>query len=280
MPNYGRAQSPYWSWCTGLHYLLLKLGYVYGDEKCLEFLDRLFATFRNEAYRASIELAKEKGSFPAFDIDRYSEEDFFKQLPTRIQNAIKKYGIRNAVMLTIAPCGSTSMILGVSSGVEPIFAPVYKRRFRDGNILREEYIVDSLFAEYYATGKDMKHFRGAYDITVEQHVAVQSTVQKYIDSAISKTINLPNDFSTDGLSDMMLEYAPYLKGCTIYRAGSKGDEPLESIINTAIGLEKDSIVFYLGIRKLVPKAMGIDKIDDIIREEMSHVAILSGWLKS
>ena len=215
---------------TGLHYLLLKLGYVYGDEKCLEFLDRLFATFRNEAYRASIELAKEKGSFPAFDIDRYSEEDFFKQLPTRIQNAIKKYGIRNAVMLTIAPCGSTSMILGVSSGVEPIFAPVYKRRFRDGNILREEYIVDSLFAEYYATGKDMKHFRGAYDITVEQHVAVQSTVQKYIDSAISKTINLPNDFSTDGLSDMMLEYAPYLKGCTIYRAGSKGDEPLEPIL--------------------------------------------------
>lgn len=214
---------------TGLHHLLLKLGFKYGGEKCLEFLDRLFATFRNEAYKASVELAKEKGAFPAFDAEKFSKEEFFKQLPPRIQNSIKKYGIRNAVLLTIAPCGTNSMVLGVSSGVEPIFAPVYKRRYREGNIIKEDYVADSLFAEYYASGKDMNHFCGAYDVSVEEHLAVQATIQKYIDSAISKTTNLPNDYPVEKLSDVILEQASYVKGFTIYRAGSKGQEPLEPI---------------------------------------------------
>ena len=214
---------------TGLHYLLLKLGYRYGDQKCLECLDRLFATFRNEAYSASVELAKEKGAFPAFDAEKYLQEEFARQLPPRLQSAIKHHGIRNAVMLTIAPCGTNSMVLGVSSGVEPIFAPVYKRRYREGNVWREEYVADALFADYFAAGKDMKHFCGAYDVTVEQHIAVQATIQKYIDSAISKTTNLPHDFPYEKLSDIILDYAQYVKGFTIYRAGSKGNEPLEPI---------------------------------------------------
>lgn len=214
---------------TGLHYLLIKLGYKYGSEKSLEFLDRLFATIRNEAYLASVEIAKVKGSFPAFDFDKYSQEDFFKQLPVRLQNSIKKYGVRNAVMLTIAPCGTNSMVLGVSSGVEPIFSPAYVRRFRDGNVWREETVADPLFVEWYMENKDLSNFLGAYDITVKEHLAVQATIQKYIDSAISKTTNLPNDFPQDELSDVILEYAQYVKGFTIYRAGSKGSEPLESI---------------------------------------------------
>lgn len=214
---------------TGLHYLLLKLGYVYGDEKCLEFLDRLFATFRNEAYKASIELAKEKGAFPAFDADKYSREEFFQQLPPRIQNAIKKYGIRNAVMLTIAPCGTNSMVLNVSSGVEPIFAPLYERRFREGNVTRKEIVADPLFVEYYNSNKSMDHFRGAHDISVANHLALQSTIQKYIDSAISKTTNLPKDYPVEELSEIILEYAPYVKGFTIYRQGSKGNEPLRPL---------------------------------------------------
>lgn len=214
---------------VGLHYLLIKLGYRYGDQKCLEFLDRLFATFRNEAYLASIELAKEKGSFPAFNFEKYSQESFFKQLPPRIQKSIKEFGIRNAVMLTIAPTGTTSMVLGVSSGIEPIFAPIYTRHFRDGNIWREEIVVDKLFAQYYNQGNSIDHFCGAYDIPVEEHLAVQATIQKYIDSAISKTTNLPNDYPVEKLSDVILNYAQYVKGFTIYRAGSKGTEPLEPI---------------------------------------------------
>lgn len=227
---------------TGLHYLLIKLGYKYGSEKSLEFLDRLFATFRNEAYLASIEIAKEKGSFPMFDTDKYSQEEFFKQLPVRIQNSIKKNGIRNAVMLTIAPCGTNSMVLGVSSGVEPIFSPVYIRRFRNGNIWRHETVSDALFAEWYHSGKDLSNFVGAYDISVKEHLSVQATIQRYIDSAISKTTNLPKDFPVEELSDIILEYAQYVKGFTIYRAGSKGDEPLESVdVN-----DKDKLLEVMG----------------------------------
>lgn len=214
---------------TGLHHLLLRLGYVYGDEKCLEFLDRFFATFRNEAYKASVLLAQEKGAFSAFDAEKYSNEKFFQQLPPRIQNGIKRHGIRNAVMLTIAPCGTNSMVLGVSSGIEPIFAPVYMRHFREGNILRKEYVADSLFVEYYTQGKDVSHFRGAHEISVEQHIAVQATIQRYIDSSISKTINIQSDYPVEDLGDVVLEYAPYVKGVTIYRNGSRDNEPLTPV---------------------------------------------------
>lgn len=214
---------------TGLHYLLIKLGHKYGDEKCLEFLDRLFATFRNEAYLASIELAKEKGSFPAFDAEKYCESSFIKQLPPRIQRMIRQYGIRNAVMLTIAPCGTNSMVLGVSSGVEPIFAQVYERSFRDANVWKTELVADKLFLEFLREGRDIGAFVGAHEISVEQHIAVQATIQKYIDSAISKTTNIPKDYPVENLSKMILEYAPFVKGFTIYRTGSRDLEPLKPI---------------------------------------------------
>ncbi len=214
---------------TGLHYLLIKLGHTYGSEECIEFLDRLFATFRNEAYKASVSLAREKGSFPAFDADKYSKELFFQQLPTRIQKDIQRHGIRNAVMLTIAPCGTNSMVLGVSSGIEPMYSPVYKRRFRDGNNWREEVVVDPLLAEYYRAGRDVTHFRGAHDVTVREHISVQATIQKYIDSSISKTTNLPTDYRVEDLGEVILEYADCVKGFTIYRSGSKGQEPLEAV---------------------------------------------------
>jgi len=214
---------------TGLHYLLLKLGFKYGDKKCVEFLDRLFATFRNEAYIASIDLAKEKGSFPAFDASKYCKEEFFKQLPPRIQAAIKKNGIRNAVMLTIAPCGTNSMVLGVSSGVEPIFAPIYERSFRDKTVWKKEIVIDSLFENFYHNKKSLKHFVSAYDVSVEQHIIVQATIQKYIDSAISKTTNIPEDYPVDQLGQVILDYAEHVKGFTIYRTNSRGLEPLKPI---------------------------------------------------
>ncbi len=214
---------------TGLHYLLIKLGYKYGDERCLKFLERLFATFRNEAYMASIEIAKEKGSFPAFDADKFLEEGFASKLPQRIRNAIKKYGIRNAVMLTIAPCGTNSMVLGVSSGLEPIFAPIYERSFRDSNVWKTTLVGDKLFLDYIKNGKNIEHIVGAHDITVQQHIAVQATVQQFIDSSISKTINLPENFDVNNLSDLLLEYAEDLKGITVYRTNSRGLEPLKPI---------------------------------------------------
>lgn len=226
---------------TGLHYLLIKLGVRYGGEKCLEFLERLFSTIRDEAYKMSVYLARDKKPFPEFDYKKYLDEEFAKTLPARIRMLIKRHGIRNAVMLTIPPCGTISMLHGVSSGIEPIFSAMYNRRWRSANTWKEQLVVDPLFQQYYDEGKSLEPFVGAYDISPEDHVKVQATIQKYIDSCISKTINLPETATPEDFSQAALDYAPYLKGMTVYRAGSKGNEPLQ-----AIPLNEENILKYMG----------------------------------
>ena len=222
----------------GLHYMLIKLGIRYGSEKCLEFLDRLFATIRDEAYKASVYLARDKKPFPAFNAKLYLQESFARTLPARIRMLIKENGIRNAVMLTVPPTGTISMVHGVSSGIEPIFAAMYRRRFRVANTWAEEIVLDPLFKEYLEAGKDTSLFVGAYDVTPEEHLKVQATIQRYIDNAISKTINLPETADWKDISNIALQYAPYLKGLTVYRAGSKGMEPLQAIPLTPENVEK------------------------------------------
>jgi len=228
---------------TGLHYMLIKLGIVYGSEKCLEFLERLFGTIRDEAYKMSIYLARDKSPFPEFDYKKYLDEEFAKTLPARIRMLIKRHGVRNAVMLTIPPCGTISMLHGVSSGIEPIFSAMYNRRWRSNNIWKEQLVVDPLFQKYYDEGRNLDAFVGAYDITPKDHITVQATIQKYIDSCISKTINLPSTAEAEEFSQAALDYAPYLKGLTVYRAGSKGNEPLQAIELTEENIEK-----YMGTR--------------------------------
>jgi len=223
---------------TGLHYMLIKLGLSYGSESCLEFLERLFSTIRDESYKMSIYLARDKTPFPEFVSAKYLNEDFAKTLPARIRMLIKRYGIRNAVMLTIPPCGTISMLHGVSSGVEPIFSAMYNRRWRYNNIWKEKLVVDPLFQQYWEEGKSLKPFVGAYDISPDEHIKVQATIQKYIDSCISKTINLPAEATPESFSQAALDYAPYLKGLTVYRAGSKGNEPLQAIPLTEENIER------------------------------------------
>ena len=223
---------------TGLHYMLIKLGLPYGNEKCLEFLERLFATIRDESYKQSVYLARDKTPFAEFDSKRYLNEEYAKTLPARIRMLIKRHGIRNAVMLTIPPCGTISMLHGVSSGIEPIFAAMYNRRWRSNNIWKEQLVVDPLFQQYYDEKKNLKPFVGAYDVAPEDHIKVQATIQKYIDSCISKTINLPATATPEEFSQAALDYAPYLKGLTVYRAGAKEGEPLAAIPFTEENIQK------------------------------------------
>ena len=228
---------------TGLHYMLIKLGIKYGSEKCLEFLDRLFTTIRDESYKQSIYLARDKSPFPEFDYKQYLNEDYAKTLPARIRMLIKRYGIRNAVMLTIPPCGTISMLHGVSSGIEPIFSAMYTRRYRHNNIWKEKLVVDPLFREYFEKDRSLECFVGAYDVAPEDHIRVQATIQKYMDSCISKTINLPADSTPEEFSQAALDYAPYLKGLTVYRAGAKEGEPLQAIPLTQENIEEHMTVF-------------------------------------
>jgi len=241
---------------TGLHYLLIKLDIKYGSEKCLEFLERLFATIRDEAYKQSVYLARDKTPFPAFDAKNYLNEDFAKTLPARIRMLIKSHGIRNAVMLTIPPCGTISMLMGVSTGIEPIFAPMYLRRWRHANIWKEQIVVDPLLKEYFDEGKldqAREVFVGAYDVKPEEHIKVQATIQRYVDNCLSKTINLPEDSTAEDFNKIALDFAQYLKGLTIYRAGSKGNEPL-----TAIPLTDENIDKYLRDEECVEAVRSAD----------------------
>ena len=213
----------------GLHHMLIKLRIKYGTEKSIEFIDRLYTTIRNESYLSSVYLSRERGSFPEFNYKKYLNEEFAKTLPARIRMLIKEHGIRNAVMLTAAPTGTIAMVHNVSTGIEPIFAPMYNRRYREGNTWKSTLVLDPLFKDELLKGNSGRHVVGAYDITPEQHMSVQACIQKYIDNAISKTINLPSDADHEQVSRMALKYAPYLKGMTVYRAGSKGLEPLEAL---------------------------------------------------
>ena len=228
---------------TGLHYMLIKLGIKYGSEKCLEFLDRLFTTIRDESYKQSVYLARDKSPFPEFEYKQFLNEDYAKTLPARIRMLIKRYGIRNAVMLTIPPCGTISMLHGVSSGIEPIFSAMYNRRYRHNNIWKEKLVVDPLFREYFEKDRSLECFVGAYDVAPEDHIRVQATIQKYMDSCISKTINLPSTSTPEEFSQAALDYAPYLKGLTVYRAGAKEGEPLQAIPLTQENIEEHMTVF-------------------------------------
>lgn len=223
---------------TGYDYALIKLGMSYGSEKAIEFTERLGAAFRDTCYLTSVALSKDKGSFPAFDRKKYLNEEFAKTLPARIRMLIKEHGIRNAILMAIAPTGTISMLMGVSTSIEPIFAPMYKRRYRDANVWKEVVVVDPLLEQFYKEGKSLENFLGAHKVTPEQHLATQAAWQKYIDQSLSKTINLPKDFEASSLSDIALDYVEYLKGLTIYRDSSKENAPLQPIPLTQENIDK------------------------------------------
>lgn len=224
----------------GFATFLIKAGFRYGSESCIEFTERLFETIRNEAYKASMSLAKEKGSFPAYDWQKLKNEAFMKTLSYRIRCDIKQNGLRNASLLTVAPTGTVAMIIGVSTGIEPIFSPVYKRRWKTGTegVMNEALVIDPIFKKMFLEGKDVSHIVGAYDVTPEEHLGMQVAIQSKIDAAISKTCNLPASVMySESLSEMVLGKISEVKGLTFYRAGSRGDEPLEAVDHRTLDLD-------------------------------------------
>ena len=210
----------------GLHDMLLMLGMKYTTDRALEKVDEVMAFIKYTAYEASIELAKEKGPFPQFSADEYLKGGFAKTLKPSIRSKIFEHGIRNCAILTIAPTGTTSMVQNVTSGIEPMFAPAYRRKFRDGEELREEVVVHPLFQQFVAEGRSVKHFQGAYQLKLRDHFEMQRICQKHLDNACSKTINVLPGTSAKELSDLYMEFLPELKGLTVYPEGSREDQPL------------------------------------------------------
>lgn len=211
----------------GLHSMLLDLGMKYDSEEGFAFIDKLFAFIKNTSYDTSVNLAIEKGAFPAYD-PQMVNSGFMKTMKKAIRNKVLEYGIRNCAILTIAPTGTTSMVQGVTGGIEPLFSPVYiRRRKRIDAMARETKARTLVVSQEYLDHPDL--VQGAYDVHPNDHMRMQAIVQKHIDNAVSKTINLPENFPVEDLSDLWLRYLGHMKGSTFYRQGSRGEEPMEHV---------------------------------------------------
>jgi len=229
----------------GIHSAMLQMGIKYSSREGLEFIEWVYKTLRDESYKASCALAAEKGAFGLFEVEAFLDSGFVKGLPIGVKRKIRESGMRNVTVNTAAPTGTTAMLCGVSSGIEPIFAPVYKRTFfsdkADDGGRKSEIVVDVEVQNALESGKsfdELEHFEGAYDVPVEQHFRVQETVQRCLDSATSKTINVPKGFDYQELERLMLKYAKTLKGTTVYMAGSRAHEPLQPVEFTEANLKK------------------------------------------
>lgn len=213
----------------GLCDTFLELGMEYGSEESLKLTDKIMDFIKKRAYDTSITLAVEKGSFQEFNAKKHTETGFIKKkLTPSHRRRILEHGLRNCAILMIAPCGTTSIVAGVSSGVEPMFAPIYRRNFNKHNDDQKkkesssEIVIHPLLEKFIKEERCIKHFKGAHEISPETHIKIQSICQKHLDNSISKTINLPNDFPVENLSDIISKYIKELKGITIFRDGSKG----------------------------------------------------------
>jgi ribonucleoside-diphosphate reductase alpha chain len=193
------------------------LGYEYGSEDFLEWLAELMEFVRNEVYKASIELAKEKGPFPLFAADEYLESGFAKTLPEYIREEIGLHGIRNSHLLSIAPTGTISLSAdNVSSGIEPVFSHFYDRTIQTFDGARVERVTDFAYREFGVKG------RTADQTSVEDHVKVLIVASKYVDSACSKTCNVGADVTWEQFKDVYMQaYLGGASGCTTFRAAGK-----------------------------------------------------------
>jgi ribonucleoside-diphosphate reductase alpha chain len=209
---------------TGLADALIFCGTRYGSPESLVLIERWLATLSHAAYRASAELARLKAPFPLYDEDEFLARPFVRRLPEDIRGAIKRNGIRNGLLTSIAPTGTISLFAGnVSSGIEPVFAISYNRRVLLPDGTRREESVQDYAAEAYRTrfGAEAAlpdYFVTAQTLSPDDHLAVQAAAQKYIDSSISKTINLPQSISFADFKDVYARaYEMGCKGCTTYR---------------------------------------------------------------
>ena len=195
---------------TGLHHMLLLLGLKYNSPEGLEFVDELMKKIKNWSYEASVDLAVEKGPFPAFDADKFLRSGFCKTLRPSLREKIRRDGMRNCAVNTIAPTGTISIVCDVSSGIEPIFAAAHERRYRSGDELRTEVVVDPMFQRFVNEGQSVEHFVGAHDLSIRDHLEMQRVCQRHVDNAVSKTIQVSAETPWETLSELFMEFIPEL----------------------------------------------------------------------
>ncbi len=211
---------------TGLGNALAMLRLRYDVPEGRDMAARIAVRLRDAAYSASVALAQEKGAFPKFDADGYlASGTFASRLPPALQQAIRAHGIRNSHLLSIAPTGTVSLAFAdnASNGIEPAFSWMYRRHKREADGSRTEYAVeDHAWRLYRELGGDVNalpdYFVSALEMTAASHIAMMEAVQPFIDTAISKTVNIPADYAYDDFKSLYSQaWRARLKGLATYR---------------------------------------------------------------
>jgi ribonucleoside-diphosphate reductase alpha chain len=211
---------------TGMGNTLTMLCLRYDAAEGREMAKKIATCMRDAAYKASVELAQEKGAFPKFDAAGYlAKGTFASRLPADIQKSIRKHGIRNSHLLSIAPTGTVSLAFAdnASNGIEPAFSWMYRRKKRESDGSTSEYQVeDHSWRLYRELGGDVaklpEYFVSALDMAASDHIAMMEAVQPLVDTAISKTVNVPADYPYDDFKGLYQQaWRARLKGLATYR---------------------------------------------------------------
>ena len=211
---------------TGMGNTLAMLCLRYDRPEGREMATRIATSMRDAAYTASVALAQEKGAFPKFDADGYlAAGTFASRLPAALQQSIRTHGIRNSHLLSIAPTGTVSLAFAdnASNGIEPAFSWMYKRKKREADGSSSEYSVeDHAWRLYRELGGDVgklpDYFVSALDMSATDHIAMMEAVQPFVDTAISKTVNVPADYPYDDFKGLYQQaWNARLKGLATYR---------------------------------------------------------------
>lgn len=238
----------------GIADALIKMKVRYGSDESLPIVNKMFQTLRDNAYTASVEIAKEKGAFPKFNKEKYMQGFHIQRLPDNIQKGIEKHGIRNAVLLTVAPTGTTSVLAGVSSGIEPVYEFEYRQTWRGG----QDIVYHPLFKEWKEKNPDAErpdYFVSANDLAPVDHVRIQAVAQEYIDSSISKTVNAPNSHTIEDVKQLYsMAYDMGLKGITYMRDGSR-QGVLERLDETKEKKAEEEVEVSQPKHKIIPRPM-------------------------
>lgn len=214
----------------GVADMFIKMGIKYGSPASIKLIEKIGKTMINEALKASAMLAKKDGPFPMYDKEKLLNSEFLKQnANNEVIELIKKYGIRNSQLLTMAPTGSISTLIGCSNGVEPIFQISYTRKTETLNDKDTYYKVYTQIVREYMDKNNIKNEEDlpdfiitSKDLNYKDRILVQAAWQKTIDASISSTCNVPYEFTVEEVEDLyMFAWEQGLKGVTIYRDGCK-----------------------------------------------------------
>lgn len=257
---------------------LFKLGVKYGSKEALEFTEDLFQDLLYVALKASCKLAKEKGAFPKCKPEKITQSNIVKNISTKeLIEDIKTYGLRNCSLISIAPTGSIATLLGISGGLEPEFALSYKRKTDN---LKESYDMYCKSVKEYWKMTDNtvdiddinalpSYFVTSKDIPWIQRINTQAIIQKYVDTAISSTINLPEDITIEEIEHIYLyAWEKGLKGVTIYRSGCQREGILVTDDKSVNNDKKDENCIkkcdFINEIDTLPRGYVVDVSDDLI----------------